>query len=67
MKRPTKAEQQLLDLILREVRAAKRRRQCQLSLMIEPFASSDGFYVMVVQDQPVVTYTCDGERRPHRR
>ena len=61
-KPPTRAEREVLDLVLGEMRLARRKRE-QLELLIDAWLTSDGFDVHVHRGHPVQTYRCDGRAR----
>jgi len=67
--RPTAAEREVLDLVLGEMRLARRKHE-QLELLIDAWLTSDGFDVNVHRGHPVDTYRCDGasaRKRPVKK
>lgn len=65
-RKPNPSEQELLDLILREVRRAKRMNNAQLSIIVDPFVTGPGFHVWVSEKTCGTTYECDGRGRARR-
>lgn len=58
--RPTPTEQELLDLVLREVRHATATGE-QLSITVDPFAHTHGCHVFVSYNQPGLSWELNGK------
>jgi hypothetical protein len=65
MKKPTEAERELLDLVLREVRHAVATRE-QVCVHVDPWTSGGGLNVFVNYNAPGLSYEIAGELTARR-